>query len=86
MRERYGYPTATFVRRWALVDVEEFDFHRNQLGFLSDVRDPDYLSNFVFPFLAVGFRWQRRRSAAGSVVLLNRSLARGVLRRSPSIG
>ena len=48
MRERYGYRTAAFVCRWALVDIEEFDLHRDQLGLLPDFMNPAYVSNFVF--------------------------------------
>jgi len=48
MRERHRYRRAAFVRRWALVDIEEFDLHRDQLGLLPDFMDPAYVSNFVF--------------------------------------
>lgn len=48
MRERHGYRTAAFVCRWALVDIEEFDLQRDQLGLLPDFMNPAYVSNFVF--------------------------------------
>ncbi len=48
MRERHRYRTAAFVRRWALVDIEEFDLDRDQLGLLPDFMNPAYVSNFVF--------------------------------------
>ncbi len=47
MRDRYGYRTAAFVRRWTLVDIEEFDLERDQLRLLPDFMDAAYVSNFV---------------------------------------
>jgi hypothetical protein len=48
MLDRYGYARAAFVRRWELVDLKEFDVHRDQLELLPDYMDPAYVSNFVF--------------------------------------
>jgi hypothetical protein len=48
MRDRYGYRKAAFVRRWKIVDLEEFDLQRDQLRLLPDYANPDYVSNFVF--------------------------------------
>lgn len=47
MRERHGYTRVAFVRRWHLVDIEQFDLQRDQLSLLPDYMDPDYVSNFV---------------------------------------
>jgi FkbM family methyltransferase len=48
MRTHFGYRDAAFVRRWHLVDIEEFDVDRDQMSFLPDFRDPGYVTNFVF--------------------------------------
>lgn len=48
MRDRHGYRRAAFVRRWKIVDLEEFDLQRDQLRFLPNWANPDYVSNFVF--------------------------------------
>lgn len=48
MREGHGYRKAAFVRRWALIDIEDFDLERDQTGFLPDFMNPAYVSNFVF--------------------------------------
>lgn len=48
MLVRHGYGRAAFVRRWKIVDLEEFDLQRDQLGLLPDYANPDYVSNFVF--------------------------------------
>ena len=48
MLGRYGYSRAAFVRRWALVEIENFDVDRDQLRLLPDFMDPAYVSNFVF--------------------------------------
>ena len=48
MRDRHGYKRAAFVRRWKIVDLEEFDLQRDQLGLLPDFANPGYVSNFVF--------------------------------------
>ena len=48
MREQHGYGKSAFVRHWELVDIEEFDLQRDQLGFLPDFMNAAYVSNFVF--------------------------------------
>ncbi|GAC1668250.1 MAG: hypothetical protein NVS9B8_10540 [Candidatus Limnocylindrales bacterium] len=48
MLARHGYRRSVFVRRWTLVDIEDFDVDRDQLGLLPDFTDPAYVSNFVF--------------------------------------
>ena len=48
MRDRHGYARAAFVRRWKIVDLDEFDLQRDQICLLPDYADPDYVSNFVF--------------------------------------
>jgi FkbM family methyltransferase len=48
MLEGHSYRKAAFVRRWQLVDLEDFDLQRDQSGFLPDFMNPDYVSNFVF--------------------------------------
>jgi FkbM family methyltransferase len=47
MREDHGYTRAAFVRRWALIDIQDFDLQRDQLRWLPDFMSPDYVSNFV---------------------------------------
>jgi hypothetical protein len=48
MLVRYQYRRAAFVRRWELVDLDNFDVQRHQVALLPDFRNPAYVSNFVF--------------------------------------
>jgi FkbM family methyltransferase len=48
MRDHHGYARAEFVRGWKIVELEEFDLQRDQIGLLPDFSRPDYVSNFVF--------------------------------------
>jgi FkbM family methyltransferase len=43
-----GYRRGAFIRRWKTVDIDEFSVERDQLALLPDVRNDDYVGNFVF--------------------------------------